>query len=180
MFAGGATPVDAAGALVTTSAGQVRVDVLEISADQLADLPDDPTDRLYLLSHDWAIRTATPVLIRATTGADATTETSVLVTQPGPLIATKLQALPNRSAAKESTDLLDIVRLTLDQATGSVVRAQLAGAEPQLREDASLHVQRWFVDNAERSLRFIHRTAMGSEIDRDTLALVGELLLASL
>jgi len=179
LLATGATAVDGAGAMVTTPTGDVRVDVLEVSEEQLDDLPEDPTDRLYLLSHDWALRSATPLRIRAV-GGGTTSEHTVQVAEPGPLVATKLQALPNRARVKEATDLLDIVRLTLDDETGPVVRAQLAAADVVLKQDAALHIERWFRTAAERSLRLIRTTPSGSDTTPDTVALVGELLLASL
>lgn len=179
LLATGATAVDGAGAMVATPTGDVRVDVLEVSEDQLNDLPGDPTDRLYVLSHDWALRSATPLHIRAV-GGGTTSEHTVHVAEPGPLIATKLQALPNRASLKEATDLLDIVRLALDDETGSVVRAQLSAADVLLKQDAALHVERWFGTAAERSLRLIRTTPSGSDTTPDTVALVGELLLASL
>lgn len=76
--------------------------------------------------------------------------------------------------------MLDIVRLTLDEHTGSAARAQLDGAAIQLRADAALHVERWFVENSERSLRLIRTTPDGSTMTADTVALVGELLLGAL
>jgi hypothetical protein len=180
LLAHGVTATDAAGAIIATPLGDVRVDILEISADQLGELPADPTDRLYLLALDWALRTATTVRIRVVNDESRTVEASVFVAESGPLIATKLQALPNRSAAKESTDLLDIIRLVLDQQAGPVARKQLAAAGEQLKKDAALHVRRWFVERAERSLRLVRSTPAGHEVDFDTVALSGELLIASL
>ncbi|MEC3975210.1 hypothetical protein [Amycolatopsis sp. H20-H5] len=179
LLATGATAIDGAGAMIATPTGDVRVDVLEVSEEQLNDLPADPTDRLYLLSHDWALRSATPLHVRAV-GGGATSEHTVLVAEPGPLIATKLQALPNRASVKEATDLLDIVRLALDDETGPIVRAQLAAANDLLKQDAALHVKRWLGTAADRSLRLIRTTPSGSDTTPDTVALVGELLLASL
>lgn len=113
-------------------------------------------------------------------GQAVVAEALVDVAEPGPLVATKLQALPNRSSAKEATDLLDIVRLALDQRVGATARAQLAAANGQLKADAIRHVQRWFADRADRSLRPIHSIPQGRSIDIDRLALVGELLVASM
>jgi hypothetical protein len=118
LLASGATAIDGAGVIISTKAGDIRVDTLEISADQLDDLPPDPTDRLYLLAHDWALRTATKLRIRAVVDTERSSEATILVAEPGPLITTKLQALPNRTSQKEATDVVDIVRLTLDQYTG--------------------------------------------------------------
>ncbi len=88
----------------------------------------------------------------------------------------KLQAVMNRSRAKEGTDLLDIVRLCLDPVTGPVVLTQLASSEWQLRADARRHASRWFDDQAERSLRVVRAVPEGQEILLDDLHLVGELL----
>ncbi len=147
----GAVASGPAGALVATPAGDVQVDVLEVTDAELAHLPDDPTDRLHVLSHAWAAATATPIRIRA----DGLPDLSVAVAEPGPLIAMKLQSIMNRGAAKEGTDLLDIINLTLDPTAGAAARSQLASADRQLREDAARHAQRWFTDHAERSLRLI-------------------------
>ncbi|GAA0213589.1 hypothetical protein GCM10010492_09270 [Saccharothrix mutabilis subsp. mutabilis] len=172
----GATAVDGAGAVVATPAGEVRIDVLEISESDLLHLPADPTGRLYTLAHDWALRTATSLGIRATAG-ETEFEHTVRVAEPGPLVATKLQALPDRSKAKEATDLLDIVRLTLDRQTGPAVRAQLAAAGARLREDAALHVRSWFVGRADRTLGLVRTTPAGAGAAPDDIALVAELLL---
>ncbi len=178
LVTGGATAVDGAGVLISTATGNVRVDTLEISADQLNDLPTDPTDRLYLQAHDWALRTATKLRIRAVDGTERMSEATVLVAEPGPLITTKLQALPNRSSQKEATDVVDIVRLTLDHGTGPVVREQLRNAGKQIRADASMHVEKWFNERLERTGRLVSSIPSGRDITADTLTLVGELLLA--
>jgi hypothetical protein len=87
----------------------VQVDVIEVADAELSNLPEDETDRLMVLSHDWAIQTATPIRIHAASPVeDATTEIVVRVAEPGPLIAMKLQSIMNRPVAKERTDLMDI------------------------------------------------------------------------
>ena len=60
LLASGAEASGVSGALVPTAAGLVQVDVLEVTDAELTDLPDDPTDRLHVLSHGWAAATATP------------------------------------------------------------------------------------------------------------------------
>jgi hypothetical protein len=134
-----------------------------------------------VLSHAWAIETATPVRIRATSlPRDGSVEVSARVAEPGPLIAMKLQSAMNRPVAKERTDLLDIVRLILDPAAGPSARAQLGQADAQLAEDARLHAGRWFVDRKDHTLRLIRELPEGSDIDGDTIQLASELLLAEL
>jgi len=119
-----------AGVLAPTPQGAVQVDVREVSDADLNPLPQDPTDRLHVLAHDWAAQTASPLRLRT----DAY-EVEVAVAEPGPLVAMKLQALMKRPSDKEATDLLDIVRLTLDPATGPRVRQRLGSATAQIRID---------------------------------------------
>jgi hypothetical protein len=171
---------DPAGVLIPTSAGWVKVDVIEVSDAELAQLPEDETDRLAVLSHAWAIETATPLRIRAASPDGAGTEVVAHVAEPGPLIAMKLQSVMNRTVNKERTDLLDMVRLTLDHTASATARAQLAEADTQLAEDARLHARRWFVERKDQTLRLIRELPEGAGVDADDVQLVGELLLAEL
>lgn len=119
LVSAGATPSGPSGAVVHTPYGAVQVDVLEVTDAEVDDLPDDPTDRLHVQSHAWAASTASDLQLNA----DELQTMTVRVAEPGPLIAMKLQALMNRGSAKEGTDLLDIVRITLDRH----LRARVAG-----------------------------------------------------
>jgi hypothetical protein len=85
--------------------------------------------------------------------ADNLDAVEVRVAEPGPLVAMKLQNLPNRPSAKEATDLLDISKLLLDQSTAAHVRSQLAAAAQQIREDVLLHADLWLRQNASASAR---------------------------
>ena len=176
LVASGAHPSGASGVLIPTSAGSVQVDVLEVTDADLSPLPDDPTDRLHVLSHEWAAASATSVTLKASGAPDI----SVAVAEPGPIVAMKLQSIMNRGAEKEGTDLLDIIRLSLDPVAGPVARTQLASAHPQIRTDAALHARRWFNDHADRSLRRVRGIPEGRDTELDDLHLVGELLLAVL
>ncbi len=172
LVASGAERSGVAGVLIPTPAGPVHVDILEVTDADLAPLPDDPTDRLHVLSHAWAATSATPVVLKVDHASDLT----VAVAEPGPIVAMKLQSIMNRGAEKEGTDLLDIVRLCLDPTAGAVVRAQLGAADPQLRADAARHARRWFNDYADRSLRRVRSIPEGRATELDDLHLVGELL----
>ena len=83
-------------------------------------------------------------------------------------------------AAKEASDLLDIVRLTLDRTAGTLVREQLSSADVQLRADSLLHARLWFVTNAARSLVRVRSVPEGRSTMRDDIELVGELLIEAL
>lgn len=172
----GAARSGPSGVLVGTSAGPVQIDVLEVTDVALDQLPDDPTGRLHLLAHNWAASTATAMVLQI----QGIPPVTVQVAQPGPLIAMKLQSLMDRGAAKEASDLLDILRLTLDRTTGAQARQQLSSTAAQLRADALLHVHMWFVTNAARSLKRIRTVPEGRATTRDDLDLVAELLVAAL
>lgn len=172
LLASGAQASGPAGALVPTDAGPVQVDVLEVTDAELASLPDDPGDRLHVLAHAWAAASSSPVMLRT----DSAELLEVAMAEPGPLIAMKLQSVANRPQAKEATDLLDIVSLTLDTATGPASRSALATANPTLRRDALLHARMWFEDRIDRSLRLIRSIPEGRDTQLDDLRFVGELL----
>jgi hypothetical protein len=99
------------------------------------------------------------------------------VAEPGPLIAMKLQSVMNRPTAKEGTDLLDIVRLTLDLATRATAVAQLRQLSPTIAGDVTSLVRHWFVNNRERSIRRIQAVTEGADIDDAALDVVTALLL---
>ncbi|WP_089253485.1 hypothetical protein [Asanoa hainanensis] len=172
LLSSGASRSGPSGVLVPTAIGQVQVDLLEVTDADLAQLPEDPTDRLHVLSHAWAAASATLVTIRATGLPDL----AVRVAEPGPLVAMKLQSVMNRGRAKEATDLLDIIRLCVDPVAGPTALTQLASSEPQIREDACRHASRWFDHQATRSLRVIRAVPDGQEIEIADLQLVSELL----
>jgi hypothetical protein len=84
----------------------------------------------------------------------------------------------NRSVDKQGTDLLDIVRLTLDPQTRPVALAQIAAADEAIARDIAVHVDLWLVRRKDRALRWIRGTGEHG-ITLDDLDLVAELLLAS-
>jgi len=146
----GAEPVEPASVLLPTAYGQVKVDVLEVRQIEIDQPSDDPGDRLHAFSHAWANDSATEVAIEVTPLSGAHIEVGALVAEPGPLVAMKLQAIMNRVAAKQGTDLQDI----------------------------ALHVDLWLVNRRLQALRWIH-DAGGTDLTLDDLDLVAELLLAA-
>lgn len=92
----------------------------------------------------------------------------------------KLQSVANRPGAKEATDLLDIVSLTLDAVTGPASRSALATADPTLCRDALLHTRLWFEHRIDRTLRLVRSIPEGRDTQLDDVRLVGEILNATL
>lgn len=176
LVAGTGKPSGPSGALVPTAMGDIQVDVLEVADSDLDPLPEDPTGRLYVLAHVWAADTATPMIIRA----QHLDEVHVLVAEPGPLIAMKLQSTIDRGSAKEGTDLLDIIRLALDPHAGPIARSQLSQADEKLRTAIGWHVDWCFRQHADRSLIRVRRIPEGADTQIDDITLVHELLTQAL
>lgn len=176
--ASGAEPVEPAAVLLPTPYGAVKVDVLEVRQIELDRPSDDPGDRLHASAHAWANDTATYVTIEVIRSDGERVEVTTPVAEPGPLIAMKLQAAMNRSVDKHGTDLLDIVRLTLDQVTRPVALAQIGEVAASIAADMAQHVDLWFVRRRVQALQWI-RAAGGDDVTADDLDLVGLLLAAA-
>lgn len=174
----GAEPVEPTSVLLPTVYGQVKVDVLEVRQIEIDQPSDDPGDRLHAFAHAWASDTATEVTIEVAPLSGAHVEVSALAAEPGPLVAMKLQAIMNRTADKQGTDLQDIARIILDEQVRPAALAQLASCDTSAAADIALHVDLWMVDRRRQSLRWIH-DAGGTDLTLDDLDLVAELLIAA-
>ncbi len=86
----------------------------------------------------------------------------------------KLQAVMNRAADKQGTDLLDIVRITLDPKTRTVALSQIAAVDEAIARDMAVHVDLWLRRHQARSLQWIAKA--GADVTTDDLDLVAELL----
>lgn len=173
--ADGAETAEPAAVLLPTAYGPVRVDVLEVQQVELDQPSDDPGDRLHASAHAWANDSATDLTIEVVLSGGGHIEVTTPVAEPGPLIAMKLQAVMNRSVAKQGTDLQDILRLTFDDRTRPAALAQIGAVDDAVARDIALHVDHWFVSKQAQSLRWIRQTG-GDEVASDDLALAAELL----
>jgi hypothetical protein len=90
----------------------------------------------------------------------------------------KLQAIMNRTADKQGTDLQDNARIILDGQVRPAALAQLARCDRSAAADIALHVDLWMVDRRRQSLRWIH-DAGSTDLTLDDLDLVAELLIAA-
>lgn len=171
----GAQPVEPAAVLLPTPYGPVKIDVLEVRQAELDRPSDDPGDRLHASAHAWANDTATALTIEVLPADGARLDVTTPVAEPGPLIAMKLQAVMNRAANKQGTDLLDIVRLTFDEATRTRALSQIGDVGATVAADIALHVELWFVRKRRQALGWI-RAAGGADVTTDDLDLVAELL----
>ena len=171
-------PIETAAVTIDTAHGKVKVDVLEVRQVEL-DMPsDDPGDRLHASAHAWAHDSATNMTIEVVGASGGPIMVTTPIAEPGPLVAMKLQAVMNRSTGKQGTDLLDIVRLSLDHATRKSCQTQIGAVDSAVAEDMERHVDLWFVQRRSQTLQRI-RAAGGSDVLADDVALVSELLLAA-
>lgn len=173
--ASGAEDVEPAAVLLPTPFGEVRIDVLEVRQIELDRPSDDPGDRLHASAHAWAADTATPMTIRVHLPDETLVEVTTPVAEPGPLVAMKLQAVMDRGAAKQGTDLHDIVRLVLDPEVRDPLLDQIAGHDPRTIADVAHHVELWLVRRRTETLRRI-MDAGGSDLTLDDIDLTAELL----
>jgi hypothetical protein len=90
----------------------------------------------------------------------------------------KLQAIMNRVAAKQGTDLQDIARLVLDEEVRPTALAQLGDCRASTAADIALHVDLWLVRRRRQALQWIHGVG-GIDLALDDLDLVAELLIAA-
>jgi hypothetical protein len=174
----GAEPVEPTSVLLPTAYGQVKVDVLEVRQIEIDQPSDDPGDRLHAFAHAWASDSATEVTIEVAPLSGTLVEVAALVAEPGPIVAMKLQAIMNRTADKQGTDLQDIARIVLDEHVRPTALAQLASCDIPAAADIALHVDLWMVDRRRQSLQWIRDTG-GTDLNLDDLDLVAELLLAA-
>jgi hypothetical protein len=174
--AAGARAVEPAGVLLPTPYGQVKVDVLEVRQVELDQPSDDPGDRLHAAAHAWANDTATEVAIEVLRAGGDHVDVTTLVAEPGPIIAMKLQAVMNRATRKQGTDLLDIIRLALDDVARPAALAQLGTCNPSTAADIAVHVDLWLVRRRDQAIQRIHGVG-GGDLTLDDVDLVAELLL---
>lgn len=175
----GATPIEPAAVELPTSLGNVKIDVLEVRQIELDEPSDNPGDRLHASSHAWAYDTATDLRVTVTSSESAVRRVTARFAEPGPLIAMKLQALMDRTTAKQGTDLQDIVRLILDEETRPVAMEQLSTCDQSMASDIAQHVQLWLVQRRLQVLGSVRATG-GADIGLDDVDLVAELLLGAL
>lgn len=171
----GAESIEPAAVLLPTPYGAVKVDVLEVRQMEIDQPSDDPGDRLHASAHAWANDSATNLTIEVVRRSGERVEVTTPVAEPGPLIAMKLQAVMNRSADKQGTDLLDILRLVFDESTRPAALTQIASLSDSVARDLALHIDLWFVQRRQQALQWI-RDAGGGDVTVDDLELVADLL----
>ncbi len=163
----------------------VTIDVIEVDSYEEADLPDDPLERAFVVSHAWALTSAAPVEITVVRGRSRKIISVVLpVATPAALVAMKLQSVPQRRGGREhkrAGDCYDIYRLIVEHGTrssvhgpGGIARA-LASAPANLGEFCLGQLRELFVDEPERTRRWLRQGSAEMDAVRvDDLHSVGQ------
>lgn len=163
----------------------VTIDVIEVDAYEEADLPEDPLERAFIISHAWALASAAPVDITVVKGRSRKVTSVVLpVATPAALVAMKLQSVPQRRGGREhkrAGDCYDIYRLMVEHGTRSTVHGPggiataLAHGPSDLGKFCHGQIRQLFVDEPERTRRWLRQgSAEMSEINLDDLRTTGE------
>lgn len=174
----GARPVEPAAVMLATPHGDVKVDVIEVRQGAIDQRDADPGDRLHAWSHMWAFNSATTIIIDVILKNGKYVTTSTRMAEPGPLVAMKLQAIMDREKQKQGTDLLDIMRIMLDEDAGPKAWSQIFSCDKPASEDILLHVEHWLCKEKNFTLKRI-REAGGSDLAMEEVDLVAEQLIAA-
>ena len=95
--------------------GDVHIDLIAVSDYEVAQLPDDVDDAMFVITHAYGLASATWLTIEAQdTTDDLVTRATARVATPAALVAMKLRAMQQRRADvlnKRASDVYDVYRL---------------------------------------------------------------------
>lgn len=132
----------------------VKIDVIDTEAFRYDDLDGvDLDDRLFVVSHRWALDTATDTDIIA---ADSTA--SIRVATPAALVAMKSGAVLGgrpRAPHKRASDLYDLYRLAADYDRSGGVATALRDAPFGLGDLVAEALRTRVIDQPERAVRWL-------------------------
>lgn len=162
---------------VTIASGStfVDVDIIDVSGG-------DPHSGAYL-AHSFALETAVNRLLRVVSSSSRETlvEVTVPVATPTAIVAMKLHSVEGRRDSrpdKRSGDIYDVVRIVGAFGAASIA-AELRRTAPRILVSSTTTMcKRYFVDEVDRSFRWLRmdsRSAV-SDVERSDLLAVGELV----
>lgn len=132
----------------------VKLDVIDTESFSYEDLDDvDVLGRLFVVSHRWALETATETEITVGTAA-----VSIRVATPGALTAMKAWAVSARrphEPHKRASDLYDLYRLLLEHDRAGQIRDSLAAAPFGLGNLVADSLRTTVIDEPERAARLL-------------------------
>jgi hypothetical protein len=155
LVAAGVGTRDAGTEVVRLDVGGTKVEIIETSALNAADVADVEPERarLFVLAHRWALESATSLRI-GVVGSEL--EVQVPVATASALVATKLHAIQDRNDdRKKASDAWDLYRL-IDLAAGSEGFADEIAAAPEgLAAIMRASVERIFRTDVTRTRRWM-------------------------
>lgn len=144
------------------------IDIIAVGTiDDAEQLPDDPGDRLFVLSHRFAFDTAEPVVIEIVEPTDrrVVARAEVAMATPAALVAMKLQSYPKRrgpSIAKQGSDLEDIHALLVRCGEDPELSGPLAAAPFAMGALCVDAIQMLLIDDADIAAGRVRRYTSGA------------------
>lgn len=154
----------------------IAIDVIDTEFFRDEDLVDiDPADRLFVVSHRWALETATDTELVA--GDELA---SIRVATPSALVAMKSGALLGdrmREPRKRASDLYDLYRLVLEYDRAGGIADALGAAPFDLGHLVADALAVRVVEEPERAVRWLHDGGpeMGNVTPDDLRDVIGPL-----
>ncbi len=160
--------------------GDVHIDLIAVSDYEVAELPDDVDDAMFVITHAYGLASATGLTIEAQgTSDDLTTRATARVATPAALVAMKLRAMQQRRAGaqnKRASDAYDAYRLLAAHDRDGSIARELAAAPDGLGAWSVTPARDVFDTNASQTRRWL---ASGSpdmaSVTVDDLRTVGTL-----
>lgn len=160
---------------VTIESGSTVVDV------DIIDVSDGDPESGAFLAHRFALDTAIKRLLRvmSLSGAQLLTEVTAPVATPAAIVAMKLHSVEGRRESrpeKRASDIYDVVRIVSAFGSVSIADELTRSAPTSLVASVVSRCNRYFVNDVDRSFRWLRmdsRSAL-SDVDRSELVLVGE------
>ena len=160
--------------------GDTHIDLIAVSDYDPEQLPDDPKEAMFVVSHSFALATATSINIETLdTLRNVAARATAQVAGCAALVAMKLGAVNQRrgtSLHKRSSDAFDIYRLLAEHDRNSEVATTLASAPDGLAPWCAHHAREIFDTNAEQTKRWLNNGSPDmASITTDQLRTVGTL-----
>jgi hypothetical protein len=159
--------------------GQTGVEVMGVEPVDESDLTNvTELDALFVLSHSWALETATQLTIAA--GVVPVVEATAPFATPAALLATKLHAIQARresQRAKRSSDARDIHRLLLVLDADGSIGLALRAAPDGLRTAVRHAVHRVLVADVARTRSWLASDPDAGTVTAEELRFLGQTLL---
>lgn len=139
-----------------------KLDVIEVTEFDPAQLPNDESDRLFIEAHRWAYDSATTETITALDPITRAVHLTVTIrlAHPAALLPMKLRAAearPRTNEKKKASDGLDAYTLLDQLDTDGALATIVAGAPWDIPALTDAYLRRGFVANAEVTAGRIRR-----------------------